>query len=384
MTTTQTALQQQVNAQSKALYIGFELSKNGWKIALSDGDCDRIRSKRLDSYDFDELEEIIEWANDYFGLAEDFEIFSVYEAGLDAFWLHYVLDKMGFQNVVVDPASIEVNQKKRRRKTDRLDALRMVRHLVRFHGGDSRIWSVCQVPTMQDEDDRRIERELHRLKCEQTGHVNRIKGLLSTQGVPFAKINDELIEGLDEMVTKGGQKLGPQLKREIRRQYRRLELVRADIKEVAKDRKMLLEQRRDEEKMDKVRRLEMLRGIGEDSAWLLIMEAFGWRTFQNRGQVGAYAGLAPSPWNTGQSKRDQGICKSGNKWVRHRMIQLAWLWLQYQPTSELTQWFNDKYGESSKRSKRVGIVALARKLLVRLWRFVEHGEVPNGARLKLN
>lgn len=384
MKTTQATLQEEFSAQSKALYIGFELSKNGWKLALSDGDCDSLKNKRLDSYDFGGLDELIDWAESYFDLAEDFEIFSVYEAGLDGFWIHHVLGEMGIQNIVVDPASIETNQKKRRRKTDRLDALRLVRHLIRYHGGDSRVWSVCQVPSLVDEDDRRIERELYRLKCEQTQHVNRIKGLLSTRGIPFAKINQELVDGLDELVGKGGQKLGRQLKREIRRQYRRLELVRADIKEVAKDRKALIDERETEEKIQKVKNLEMLRGIGEDSAWLLVMEMFGWREFKNRGQVGAYAGLTPSPWNTGQSKRDQGICKSGNKWVRGRMIQLAWLWLQYQPNSELTQWFYSRYGESSRSMKRVGIVGLARKLLVRLWKFVEYGEVPNGARLKLN
>jgi transposase len=384
MKTTQTALQQETNAQSDSLYISFELSKNGWKLGLSDGDWQHLKSKKVDSYDFEELEELVEWAQDYFSLADGFEIFSVYEAGLDGFWLHHALGEMGFQNIVVDPASIEVNQKKRRRKTDRLDARRLVRHLIRYHGGDSRVWSVCQVPSLADEDDRRIERELYRLKCEQTQHVNRIKGLLSTRGIPYASVNDELVEELDELVGKDGQRLGRQLKREIRRQYRRLKLVRTDIKEVAQDRKELIEAREDDEKIEKLKHLQMLRGIGEDSAWLLVMEMFGWREFQNRGQVGAYAGLTPSPWNTGQSKRDQGICKSGNKWVRGRMIQLAWLWLQYQPTSELSQWFKGKYGESSRRSRRVGIVALARKLLVRLWKFVEYGEVPNGARLKLN
>jgi transposase len=364
--------------------MSFELSKNGWKLALSDGGWDHLKNKRLDSYDFEGLEELVEWASDYFGLADDFEIFSVYEAGLDGFWLHHALAEMGVQNIVVDPASIEVNQKKKRRKTDRLDARRLLRHLMRYHAGDTRVWSVCQVPSVADEDDRRIERELYRLKCEQTQHVNRIKGLLSTRGVPFAKVNGELIEGLDELVGKSGQKLGPQLKREIRRQYRRLEHVRADIKDVEQDRKALIEARQDDEKIEKLKHLQMLRGIGEDSAWLLTMEMFGWRKFQNRGQVGAYAGLAPSPWNTGGSKRDQGICKAGNKWVRSRMVQLAWLWLQYQPTSELSQWFKRKYGESGRRHKRIGIVALARKLLVRLWKFVEYGEVPNGARLKLN
>lgn len=384
MKTTQTALHQEFSAQSTALYIGFELSKNGWRLALSDGDCDRIKSKRVDSYDFEGLEALVEWAKDYFKLADDFEIFSVYEAGLDGFWIHHSLGEIGFQNIVVDPASIEVSQKKRRRKTDRLDALRLVRHLVRYHAGDSRLWSVCQVPTRQDEDDRRIERELYRLKCEQTAHVNRIKGLLSTRGIPFAKIDRKFLERIDELVGKDGQKLPRQLKREIMRQYQRLELVWANIKAVEKERRALIEAREGEEKIEKVKTLEMLRGIGEDSAWLITMEMFGWRTFNNRGQVGAYAGLTPSPWNTGQSKRDQGICKSGNKWVRGRMIQLAWLWLQYQPKSELAQWFNSKYEDSGKRSKRVGIVALARKLLVRLWKFVEYGEVPNGARLKLN
>jgi transposase len=364
--------------------MGFELSKNGWKLALSDGGWDHLKDKRVESYDFSELEDLLEWAQDYFGLADDFEIYSVYEAGLDGFWLHHALCNMGFQNIVVDPASIEVNQKKRRRKTDRLDARRLVRHLIRYHAGDSRVWSVCQVPSLVDEDDRRVERELYRLKCEQTQHVNRIKGLLSTIGIPFATVNDELIDSLDELVGKSGQKPGRQLKREIRRQYQRLELVRSNIKEVERDRKELIEARQDEEKMQKLKQLQMLKGIGEDSAWLLTMEMFGWRSFKNRGQVGAYAGLTPAPWNTGSSKRDQGICKSGNKWVRGRMIQLAWLWLMYQPNSQLSQWFEAKYGEASRRQKRVGIVALARKLLVRLWRFVEDGEVPNGAVLKLN
>lgn len=384
MKTTQAALHEEFSAQSTTLYIGFELSKNGWKLAFSDGDCDRIKSKRVSSYDFEGLDERIAWAKDYFELADAFEIVSVYEAGLDGFWIHHALGERGIQNIVVDPASIEVNQKKRRRKTDRLDAIRLVRHLVRYHAGDSRVWSVCQVPTLQDEDDRRIERELYRLKCEQTGHINRIKGLLSTRGIPFAKIDRKFLERIDQLVGKDGQKLRGQLKREIIRQYRRLERVWADVKAVEKDREALIEEREGEEKIEKVNTLEMLRGIGQDSAWLITMEMFGWRTFDNRGQVGAYAGLAPSPFNTGQSKRDQGICKSGNKWVRSRMVQLAWLWLQYQPKSELAQWFNTKYGESSRRSKRIGIVALARKLLVRLWKFVEYGEVPNGARLKLH
>ncbi len=376
--TTDTTLQSEDNPLSNVLYISFELSKKSWKLGFSDGDFEHIKIREISSRDIEQLAKEVRWAEEYFDLAEDYEIRSCYEAGLDGFWLHRVLGDLGIQNIVVDPASIEVRRRKRRRKTDRLDARRLVCQLIRYVGGDTRVWSVCQVPTRQDEDDRRIERELKRLKNERTQHVNRIKGLLSTRGL-YMEVNDELIESLDELVGRDRAGLGNQLKREIRREYERIQMVDQHIKAVEKERAHQIKQRRDDEKIKKVKFLEMLHGIGEDSAWLLVMEMFGWRQFDNRGQVGSYSGLTPTPHDTGQSRREQGICKAGNKWVRGRMVQLAWLWLQYQPDSELSQWYQRRFGDASRRQKRVGIVALARKLLVRLWRFVEDGEVPNGA-----
>lgn len=305
---------------------------------------------------------------------------SCYEAGRDGFWLHRYLVSRGIDNVVVDSASIEVNRRSRRAKSDRLDAAKLLSQLLRYHAGESRVWSVVVVPSEADEDKRQLHRELMELKAERTEHVNRIKGLLASCGLVVREIDATFLETLRQLRTWNGQAVPAELERRLRREYARWQLLEAQIEELSRERVQRI-RRSSEREMSKVRQLLQVAGVGQNSAWLLVHELFGWRRFANRRQLGALAGLAPSPYQSGSSNHEQGISKAGNPRLRAMLVEISWGWLRWQPHSALTRWYQERFGRGTSRYRRVGIVALARKLLVALWRYVETGEIPQGAEL---
>ena len=357
--------------------MAFELGKSSWLLAFFDGR--KKRQIQIAARDQKALAKQIDSAIEKLGLTRDTPIISCYEAGRDGFWLHRVLVKKGIYNMVVDSSSIEVNRKARRSKTDKLDADSLVRMLYRYVNGEEKVWSVLRIPHPKIEDDRRIHRELGRLKKERSAHTIRIKTLLFGQGVVVNTI--ATTPGwLETLRTGDGRALEKQLLKEIIRELARLKLVREQIKEMETDQKVALKERRTIA-IKKVRKLMQLKGIGLVSSWNLIYEFF-WRNFSNRKQVASAAGLTPSVYQSGVMDRDLGISKAGNKRIRSLMVELSWLWLRYQPESELSQWFTNRFGTGSRRIRKVGIVAMARKLLVALWKYLEADVIPPGADLK--
>jgi transposase len=319
-------------------------------------------------------------AKQRFGLPEDAPVLSCYEAGRDGFWLHRCLLREGILNVVVDSASIEVSRRARRAKSDRLDAAKLLSQLLRYHGGEQRVWSVVVVPSEAAEDQRQLHRELMSLKEERTEHVNRIKGLLAGCGLALATVGPKFLHQLAAMQTWDGQPVPCELHQRLQREYARWQLVAAQIGELEQQRLQRIRHNPTQE-IKKVRQLLQVSGVGVNTAWLLVHELFGWRRFANRRQLGALAGLAPSPYQSGDRNHEQGISKAGNPRLRAMLVEISWGWLRWQPRSRLSRWFHDRFGRGTSRYKRVGIVALARKLLVALWRYVEKGEIPEGVEL---
>lgn len=370
----------ETRTETQTLYMALELGGSKW-VLVSGLAPNKIRTKVVDAGDLSGLREELGRARKRFGLAEDAPVKSCYEAGRDGFWIHRALLKMGVQSIVVDSASIEVSRRKRRVKTDRIDGKKLHQQLFRFDHGEKDALSVVNVPSESDEDLRRIHRERGRLKKERTSLVNRIRGQLNTQGI-FLRSLQGLRAKLPELRCWDGQPLPPHLRDELGRSCERLETLQAHLRQVEGTQRRLLDSSKDKS-VEKVRMMASLRGVGCCSAWVLVGEFFGWREFRNRRQVGAAAGLTGSPYSSDGCQTEQGISKAGNVRLRTLMVELAWLWLRYQPDSALSKWFHDRWSSGAKRNRRVGIVALARKLLVALWRFVDFGEVPDGARLKV-
>ena len=310
-------------------------------------------------------------------MGEGSEVVSCYEAGRDGFWLHRYLVERGVANLVVDSSSIEVNRRKRRAKSDGLDAGKLLTMLIRYKNGETKAWSVVRVPGVQDEDDRQLHRELMSLGKEQTQHINRIRGLLANRGMDLPE-RGSVRQALETLRTWDGQPLSPELRVRLERECQRLELVQSQMHEVEGERLRLMRSSTCP-KAHRVRRLMDLRAIGINSAWLYVMEVFGWRQIRNRRQLGSLIGLTPTPYQSGDDDHEQGISKSGNWRMRRMAVEIAWGWLRWQPSSELSQWYERRFAHGGKRARRVGIVALARKLLVQLWRYLETGEVPPGA-----
>jgi transposase len=285
------------------------------------------------------------------------------------------------ENRVVDSSGIEVNRRCRRAKTDRLDAQKLLTQLIRFTQGEQTALSVLRVPSPEQEDVRQGPRELTGLKKERTLHTNRLKGLLASQGVRLP-VRRDFLEQLEQVRLWDGRPVPDQLKQRLQREYERLLLLQQQIKDLERRRREALRQASLPQDQQKVQKLLRLRAIGDNSSWLLVCEVFGWRQFKNRRELGGASGFAPMPYQSGGSDHEQGISKAGNRRVRAMMIEIAWAWLRFQPQSRLTLWFQQRYGPGSGRSRRVGIVAVARRLLIALWRYVHHDIVPDGAVLK--
>lgn len=373
MNSTQAVLEGKDTAIQPALHISFELGNKAWKLTCSDG---RRHPGRFTVGAGDQAAVLAYLARTKArcGLDGAAPVYSCYEAGRDGWWLHRWLKQQGIDNIVVDSASIEVNRHARRAKTDRLDGDKLLQMLMRHRRGE-RVWSVVHEPSEQAEDERRLHRELQRLTHERTAHTNRVRALLVLHNLRPAHVGGRVWAAW----WTAHQELVPALLRaEIERECERLTLVGKQINAIER-------QQREELKLTKqpvVQQLSQLRAIGTCGAWVLTKELFGWRHFNNRRQLAASIGLAPTPHASGDSEREQGISKAGNKRVRWLLVELSWRWLKLQPDSELTHWFNRRFAMGSKRTRRIGIIALARRLAVALWRYVQHGEIPAGATLK--
>ena len=358
------------------LYLAFELGDAQWKLGFTIGLGQQPRQRTIPAGHLDKLQAEITAARKRFRLDEAVRVVSCYEAGRDGFWLDRYLRSKGIENIIVDAASIEVNRRARRAKTDRLDLGKLLTMLLRYHNGEPKVWHVVQVPTPAQEDARQLHRELLRLKQERTQHINRLKGLLVSQGVRLT-VKKDFLKQVEQVQLWDGSPLPPGLKGRLQREFVRLQLVESHIKALEADRRTAIKHSTDPA-VEKVRQLLRLRAIGPNSAWLYTMEFFSWRNFHNRREVGALAGLTPTPFQSGSSDREQGIDKAGNRYIRAMAIEIAWRWLYLQPDSDLSLWYQERFGHGSKRMRKIGIVALARKLLIALWRYLETGEVPAG------
>jgi transposase len=365
-------------ASAATLYFSLELGWTEWKLAFTTGVAQSPRIRTIRARDLHALQLEIARAKERFKLPADTPVLSCYEAGRDGFWLDRYLLTISVQNLITDPASIEVNRRKRRAKTDRLDAASLVIMLIRWYSGERKLWRIVQVPNPEDEDRRQLHRELITLTGERTAHVNRIKGLLATVGLAI-QVDRRLPDRLDGLKQWDDKPLPADLRARIVREHERWLLGDNQIQLLEREQ---IRRIRDDATpgVESIRRLFSLKGIGPRGAWLLHHEFFGWRSFRNRRQVASLAGLTPTPYNSGESDYEQGISKAGNKRLRWLMVELAWCWRQYQPNSDLSLWYQRRFAGGSARMRKVGIVAMARKLLVALWKYVTQGEVPEGAK----
>lgn len=371
---TQIVLQAQDTGIPADLYMSFELGDKKWQLTMSDGRRGPSRYS-VDAGDTAAVMQCIGKARERCKLDSQSKVHSCYEAGRDGWWLHRWLVEQGIDNIVVDSSSIEVNRHARRAKTDQLDGDKLLTMLLRHRTGE-RVWSVLHEPSVQEEDARRTHRELARLAKERTAHTNRISSLL-------------VLHNLRPGIVIGGrywaswweshcEQVPPVLRTEIERECARLALVKLQVKELEAARLQEIA----DGKQPLVTQLTQLRAIGAKGAWILVKELFGWRRFANRRELAGCLGLAPTPYASGDSQIEQGISKAGNHRARALLVELSWSWLRLQPTSALTQWFNRRFAAGGKRMRRVGIVALARRLAIALWRYLQTGEIPEGAVLK--
>lgn len=358
------------------LYMAMELAEGKWKLAFGVELADRPRVCTVTAGDREEVKRQIEKAAKRFGLASGYRVSSCYEAGRAGFWVHRWLQTEGIENRVVDPSSLRVSRRKRRAKTDRLDAGELLRNLLQVSLGSRQVWREVRVPSEEEELSRYLHRELETLKKERTAHRGRMRSLLALYGVS--------IEGERGFVTRAvearqwdGRPLPDVVRERLAREGERLLIVEQQKRELERIRRERIAA------CEKAQRLIALRGIGENGAWLLVRECFGWRPYRNRKQAGSWVGLTGTPYDSGASRREQGISKAGNRRVRALMVELAWLWLRHQQRSALTRWFWSHWPPGAKRHRRVAIVALARRLFIDLWRYAEFGVVPEGAELKL-
>jgi len=378
--TTKATRNAQDTTSAGTLFVSFELSDKNWKLGFTTGHGQKPRERTVTARDQKRVLDEIAQAKRRFGLPETAPVVSCYEAGREGFWLHRFLEAHGMTNHVVDSSAIEVSRRQRRAKSDGLDVRKLLSMLIRYHEGERQVWQVVNVPSVEAEDQRHLHRDLETLKRERASTTARIKGLLSSQGIQVTSLT-KLPEQLDALRLWDGSPIPPGLRQRMLRVYAQYTFLSEQIAAVEAERRTQLQASTDA-RIEKVRQLMQLKGIGINGAWLLVMEFFGWRAFKNRREVGGLAGFTPTPYQSGESAREQGISKSGNRHVRWMTTELAWGWLRYQPESALSVWFRERFGSGGKRLRRIGIVAVARKLLIALWRFLETGVLPEGAVLK--
>lgn len=370
------------------IFVSVEMSRLKWVVGLQTPCTDKVALHEMACGDVDALLGLIDRARSRSGKTNDMvDVVVCYEAGYEGFWLYRRLVALGIRVVVIDPASLLVDRRAKRAKTDRIDARGMVRALMAWARGERQVLSEVHVPTVEQDDARRGLRERQRLVKERTAHGNRIKGLLKTQGImDFDPRAADAVARLDALVTGDGRPLGPCLKRDITRELERLALVMRQMADVEAERDDVV---RDCEEttgagseparaVAMIATLNRLKGIGMNDATILTREAL-WREFRNRREIGGWSGLAPAPWASGSVSRSQGITKAGPPMLRAHMIQMSWRWLHWQPDSELAKWYRKRTEGATGRMRRIMVVALARKLLIALWRYATTGLVPRGA-----
>jgi transposase len=373
-----------IGRDTATIFVAIELSQRSWLVTLHSPDRDRMSRHQLEGGDHGGLLALLERvrarAAGVLGSAP--AVVSCYEAGYDGFWLHRRLAAAGVRNFVFDPASIAVEQRGRRVKTDRIDGEHLLRTLMAHCRGEPRVVRIVRVPSVAQEDARRATRERQRLVTEQTAHSNRIKALLRLHGLPVGyPRRSDWPSWLARQRDWAGEPVPPRLMAELEREHARLMLVREQLRAVAQtsvEPVMCVEQAQMAERRELLRRLK---GVGPAFAGVLTNEVF-YKDFRNRREVAAYCGLAPSPWRSGGIAREQGISKAGNPRARETAVELAWLWLRHQPASALSQWFRERTRQAQGRIKRITIVALARKLIVALWRYLTTGLIPDLAVVK--
>jgi transposase len=379
MTTTMTRTNQ-CTAAPGSLLVAFELSERTWKLGFTIGGGQRPRCRQIAAGALNRLLEEVAKAKTRLGLAPDAPVISCYEAGREAFWLHRWAAAQGWTNYVVDSSSIEVNRRARRVKTDRLDLVGLWRLLSRYVTGEERVWRVVRVPSEAAEDARHLHRMRETLQQERTRLINRVHGLLTSQGVKMS-LRGDFRTRLTTVQRWDGMPLPPGLIARLQQVWAQLEIVTRQVAEV--------DAVRTTQPVDAatetgrwVARLQTLRGLGSIGAWSLATELFGWRQIRNGRELGALVGIVPAPYQSGATAHDRGITRAGNRHVRRMVVQLAWSWLRYQPDSALSRWYRTRF-DRGRRLRRIGIVALARKLLIAWWQYGETGVVPDGAILKV-
>lgn len=405
-----------------ALYVSLETGAKKWKVGFSTGISQRPRLCSMGGGELEVLWTEIQKAKARFNLPADAAVYSCYEAGRDGFWIARALSEAGIENLVLDSSSILVDRRARRRKSDGLDVVALLEVLMRYHAGERRCCRVVSVPSREAEDERQMQRELRELKVERTALTNRIKGLLATQGIPL--LDRGLKLDLEQLRDRSGRPLLDGLRARISRELERLEMLNAQIEQVAQERKAKLkaaeasakaaekataqdagktapqataevaaqgtgqtappwaEKTAAQAAAEAAKKLMMLRAIGPETAWIYSVEILAWREIRNTRQLGALLGLTPTPYQSGTSNHELGISKAGNRHVRAIAIEAAWSWVLYQPGSALSRWFQRRFADGGPRMRKKGIVALARKLMIALWKYVKFDEMPEGALLK--
>ena len=364
---------------SKTLYLAFDLGQRQWTLAFTIGLGRPPRLVDIPGGDTEALRREIGSAKRRFGLPDNTAVVSCYEAGRNGFWLHRWLQAHQVHNVVVDSSSIEVNRRQRRSKTDKMDARKLSKLLIRFHMGEEKVFSVVNVPSVDDEDQRHLHREIGTLTADETALVNRIRGVLAAYGVDL-----EPDSGFPESL-KGARQwnllpLPPGVQQRLLCDFAVLQVVQGQIRTLERQQRAEIREGTGEA-TQQIRKLLGLKGVGLRISSTYAKEFFTWRKLKNRRQVAGLAGLCSTPYSSGTMKHEHGISKAGNRWVRGLAVEFAWTWLHWQPQSALSLWYQQRFAHGGTRQRRVGIVALARKLLVALWKYLETGIPPQGAEL---
>ena len=362
------------------LLMAIELGRRQWHVGFTTRLGGRIRRRTLPADAWSRLPEEIAAAKKRLGLPAEAAVTSCYEAGRDGFWIHRYLTGVGVENLVVDSASLEVNRRARRAKTDVIDLQKLLSMLRRHLNGEKSVWHVVHVPSEQDEERRQPQRDLWTLKRDRTRVTNRIAGLLATVGVSVT-VNAKLFQHLDRVRQWNGQPIPAMLRARVVREWEKVVLFTTQIQALERARRCELREKADAS-VAQVHHLLQLRGIGHQTAWLFVTELSAWRQFRNRREVGGITGMVGTPYRSGLIHHEQGISKAGNKRIRSMAIQIAWGWLIHQPRSALTRWYTERFACGGPVARKIGIVAVARRLVIDLWRYLDAGVVPEGAVFK--
>jgi transposase len=373
---------QQGESTAVYLYVALELSAQEWLLTITTAQSARRLRVRVAPGAWRTLSDVFARAKRQVGVPVDTPVRSCYEAGREGFWPHRCLTQLGIRNVVVDSSSIEVNRRARQAKTDRLDGEHLVRLLIRYWGGERGVWHVVQVLTRDQEDARQGSRGLTALQAARTRYRNQLQGLLTTHGVVTrVRLDARFPERLARTVDWAGDPLPPGVQQRLLQTWRLLQAVETERATARRAERAAARRPAAGTGPTPVQCLAQLRGVAARSATVLTTELF-YRDLHNRREVGALTGLVPTPSRSGTRVQEGGVAPGGIAAVRRIAIDLAWGWIRYQPTSTLTRWYHQRFGHGGAGTRRIGIVAVARKLIIALWRYVTQGIVPEGALLK--